>query len=117
MPTHTSLRKGFMILSMTLAINFIGFSQDSDAPVSHTYKFKVEEVSSAAEAISVFTELDQLEFITEIAFDDPSDNFYITTNAPVLLFYIKDPLSQAGFHCEAILETKEGGVDNESIGE
>lgn len=117
MPTHTPPRKGILILYIMLAINFIGFSQDSDAPVHFTYKFKVNEVSSAAEAIAVFSKLNELEFITEKAFDDPSDYFYITTNAPVLLFYVKDPLLEVGFHCEVIVETKKGGLDNESIGE
>lgn len=116
MPTHTLIRKGMMFLIIILGMNFTGYSQNSDAPVSLTYKFKVNEVSSAAAAITVFSKLDELEFITEKAFDDISDYFYITTNAPILLFYLKEPLLEVGFHCDSIVETKEGGIENESIG-
>lgn len=117
MPTHSQNLKGLIFLLTTLTLSAYGFSQDSDAPVNYTYKFKVEEVNSAPEAIAVLSELDELEFITEKAFDDYNDYFYITTNAPILLFYVKDPLLVAGFSCDAIVETKEEGVDNEAIGE
>ena len=63
----------------------------------------------------MLNKLNELEFITTNSFSDVNDRFTIKTNAPILEFYIKDPLLEIGYHSEALIELKSGGIETESL--
>lgn len=113
MATKTLLRKG-MLFAVIIFIKWSAFGQDSDAPSTHYYSFTVNGVTDVNASAPVINKLNELDFITSNSFNDVNDRFTITTNAPILDFYIKDPLLDIGYHSEALIELKSGSIETES---